>query len=137
MIDPAKISGISRLATPNAIKEVRKHDSTSRISTALDHQFRKDRETSRNLLRRRDIAWEAKQCEKAIDEQLDSHSGTLIIPPGHRSTIHLYVDASQFATGAIYPSGHGTKGCEREPILRPLRIYLPEIQQHGTKLPYL
>src|SRR5712671_6613218 len=87
-----------------------KHTRTSRISPLMDL-----------LQKGREFAW-SEQCEEAIRRLIGLVTlEPIIIPPNTDQQFILYMDASQFATGAIlYQADKEQKDARGNPLLRPL-----------------
>jgi len=123
MIDPAKISGITDWPTTlTTIKEVRSTLGLLRYHRPWIPNFAKIAKPLTDLLQKgREFAW-SEQCEKAVRRLIGLvTSEPVIIPPDTDQQFILYIDASQFATGAIlYQADKEQKDARGNPLLRPL-----------------
>ena len=123
MIDPAKIVGITNWPTTlNSVKEVR---STLRLlgyHRPWIPNFARIAKPLTDLLQKgRAFAWD-KLCKDAIRRLIGLViSEPVLIPPDTNEQFILYVNASQFATGAIlYQADKERKDRQGNPLLCPL-----------------
>jgi len=123
MIDPAKISGIMDWPTTlTTIKEVRSTLGLLGYHRPWIPNFTKIAKPLTDLLQKgREFAW-SEHCEKAVWRLIGLvTSEPVIIPPDTDQQFILYVDASQFATGAIlYQVDKTRKDARGNPLLWPL-----------------
>src|SRR5712672_2591011 len=123
MIDPAKISGITDWPTTlTTIKEVRSTLGLLGYHRPWIPNFAKIAKPLTDLLQKgREFAW-SEHCEKAVRRLIGLvTSEPVIVPPDMDQQFILYMDASQFATGAIlYQADKERKDARGNPLLRPL-----------------
>jgi len=123
MIDPAKISRIMDWPTTlTTIKEVQSTLGLLGYHCPWIPNFAKIAKPLTDLLQKgREFAW-SKHCEKAIRRLIGLvTSEPVIVPPDTDQQFILYVDASQFATGAIlYQADKERKDARGNPLLQPL-----------------
>jgi len=123
MIDPAKISGITDWPTTlTTIKEVRSTLGLLGYHRLWIPNFAKIVKPLTDLLQKgREFAW-SEHCEKAVRRLIGLvTSEPIIVPPDTDQQFILYVDASQFATGAIlYQADKERKDARGNPLLWPL-----------------
>ena len=123
MIDPAKIAGITNWPTTlNSVKEVRSTLGLLGYHRPWIPNFAKIAKPLTDLLQKgRAFAWD-QLCEDAIRRLIGLvTSEPVLVPPDTNEQFILYVDASQFATGAIlYQADKERKDRQGNPLLRPL-----------------
>ena len=123
MIDPAKIAGITNWPTTlNSIKEVRSTLGLLSYHCPWIPNFAKIAKPLTDLLQKgRAFAWD-QLCEDAVWKLIGLViSEPILIPPDTNKQFILYVDASQFVTGAIlYQADKERKDHRGNPLLRPL-----------------
>src|SRR5712672_1767139 len=123
MIDPAKIAGITNWPTTlNSIKEVQSTLGLLGYHRPWIPNFAKIAKPLTDLLQKgRAFAWD-QLCEDAVRRLIGLvTSEPVLIPPDTNEQFILYVDASQFATGAIlYQADKERKDHPGNPLLRPL-----------------
>jgi len=123
MIDPAKIAGITNWPTTlNSVKEVRSTLGLLGYHRPWIPNFAKVAKPLTDLLQKgRAFAWD-QLCEDAVRRLIGLvTSEPVLVPPDTNEQFILYVDASQFATGAIlYQADKERKDRWGNPLLRPL-----------------
>jgi hypothetical protein len=123
MIDPAKISGITEWPrTLKNIKEVRSTLGLLGYHRQWIPNFAKIAKPLTDLLQKgREFAWNT-LCTQAVNRLIGMViSEPVLVPPDTDQQFILYVDASQFATGAIlYQADKDRKDKRGNPLLRPL-----------------
>ena len=123
MIDPAKIAGITEWPTTlNTVKEVRSTLGLLGYHRQWIPNFARIAKPLTDLLQKgREFAWDA-ACESAVRTLIGLvTSEPVIVPPDTEQQFILYVDASQFATGAILYQADKARSDKRgKPLLRPL-----------------
>jgi len=123
MIDPAKIAGITNWPTTlNSVKEVQSTLGLLGYHRPWIPNFAKIAKLLTDLLQKgRAFAWD-KLCEDVVWKLIGLvTSEPVIVPPDTNEQFILYVDASQFATGAIlYQANKERKDRRGNPLLRPL-----------------
>jgi hypothetical protein len=123
MIDPAKISGITEWPrTLKNIKEVRSTLGLLGYHRQWIPNFAKIAKPLTDLLQKgREFAWNT-LCMQAVNRLIGMViSEPVLVPLDTDQQFILYVDASQFATGAIlYQADKDRKDKRGNPLLRPL-----------------
>jgi len=123
MIDPAKIAGITNWPTTlNSVKEVRSTLGLLGYHCPWIPNFAKIAKPLTDLLQKgRTFAWD-QLCEDAVQKLIGLVvSEPVLIPPDTNEQFILYVDASQFTTGAIlYQADKERKDRRGNPLLCPL-----------------
>ena len=123
MIDPAKIVGITDWPTTlNSIKEVRSTLGLLGYHCPWIPNFAKIAKPLTDLLQKgRAFAWD-QLCEDTVRRLIGLvTSEPVLVPPDTNAQFILYVDASQFATGAIlYQADKERTDRRGNPLLRPL-----------------
>ena len=123
MIDPAKIAGITNWPTTlNSVKEVQSTLGLLSYHCPWIPNFAKIAKPLTDLLQKgHAFAWD-KLCKDAVRRLIGLVvSEPVLVPPDTNEQFILYVDASQFATGAIlYQADKERKDRRGNPLLRPL-----------------
>ena len=123
MINLAKITGITNWPTTlNSVKEVRSTLGLLSYHRPWIPNFAKITKPLTDLLQKGCVfAWD-KLCEDAMRKLIGLVvSEPILVPPNTNKQFILYVDASQFATGAIlYQADKERKDQRGNPLLRPL-----------------
>src|SRR5712672_160342 len=123
MIDPAKIAGITNWPTTlNSVKEVRSTLGLLGYHRPWIPNFAKIAKPLTDLLQKgRAFAWD-QLCKDAVRRLIGLvTSEPVLVPPDTNEQFILYVDASQFATGAIlYQADKERKDRQGNPLLQPL-----------------
>jgi len=140
MIDPAKIAGIRDW--PTTLKNVKEVRSTLGL-LGYHHpwipNFLKNCQTSYGSIRKRQRICVDQICEDAVKKLIGLvTSEPVIVPPDPDRQFILYVDASQFATGAVlYQPDLERTDCRGKPVTPTHWIPLANIQQSRAELPHL
>jgi RNase H-like domain found in reverse transcriptase/Reverse transcriptase (RNA-dependent DNA polymerase) len=126
MIDPAKIAGIKEWPTTlKTVKEVRSTLGLLGYHRPWIPNFARIAKPLTDLLQKgKEFAWDT-ACETAVRKLIGLvTSGPVLIPPDPDQQFILYVDASQFATGAIlYQANKEQTNKRGDPLLRPIGFH--------------